>query len=123
MIRVKRFLHASFIIADLARSRAFYEGLFGFTPNPNRPDFGFPGVWYDIGPNQIHLMQVPDPYRDAERPAHGGRDRHVALEVEDIEAVRAELERAGVRYSMSKSGRPALFCWDPDGNVLELSAA
>jgi len=115
-------MHASVIVSDLERSRAFYEGLFGFAPNPHRPDFGFPGVWYDIGPNQLHLMVVPDPYHGIERPPHGGRDRHVALAVENIEAVKAELDRAGVKYSASKSGRPALFCWDPDGNVLELSA-
>jgi len=36
--------------------------------------------------------------------------------------VRAALEKAGVPYSMSKSGRAALFCRDPDGNAIEFSA-
>jgi glyoxylase I family protein len=55
-------------------------------------------------------------------PEHGGRDIHIAFSVDDVEPVRAALEAAGVKYSMSKSGRAALFCRDPDGNALEFSA-
>jgi len=122
MIAIKQLLHAGLIVSDLEKSRAFYEGVIGLTPNPARPDFGFPGVWYDIGRNQVHLMVVPNPYTDVIHPEHGGRDNHVAFSVEDVEAVRAELDKAGVAYSMSKSGRAALFCRDPDGNALEFSA-
>ena len=35
------------------------------------------------------------------------------------EPVRFALDSAGVDYSMSRSGRRALFCRDPDGNGLE----
>lgn len=122
MIKLNRMLHTGLIISDLARSRAFYEGLLGLTPNPARPDFGFEGVWYDIGQNQVHLMVVPNPYTEVVHPQHGGRDNHIAFAVDDVEPVRAELERAGIAYSLSKSGRAALFCRDPDGNALEFSA-
>jgi len=122
MIAIKQLLHAGLIVSDLEKSRAFYEGVLGLTPNPARPDFGFPGVWYDIGRNQVHLMVVPNPYTDVIHPEHGGRDIHVAFSVDDVEAVRSELDKAGVAYSMSKSGRAALFCRDPDGNALEFSA-
>ncbi|MEQ1603058.1 MAG: glyoxalase [Methylophilaceae bacterium] len=119
MIEIKQLLHAGLIISDLAKSRAFYEGLLGLKPNALRPDFGFEGVWYDIGNNQIHLMAVPNPDAASIRPEHGGRDHHVALSVANIDAVKEALEQAGVPYSMSKSGRAALFCRDPDGNALE----
>ena len=121
MIKINQLLHAGLIISDLEKSRAFYEGLLGLTPNPNRPDFGFPGVWYDIGVNQIHLMAIPDPDADSIRPAHGGRDYHVALLVSDLDAVKDALDKAHVTYSVSKSGRRALFCRDPDNNALEFS--
>ncbi len=49
MIKINQLLHTGLIISDLEKSRAFYEGLLGLKPNPKRPDFGFPGVWYDIG--------------------------------------------------------------------------
>ena len=122
MIKINQFMHAGLVISDLQKSRAFYEGLLGLTPNPARPNFDFEGVWYDIGHNQIHLMVVPNPYAGVKRPAHGGRDNHLALAVDDIEPIKAALEQAGVPYSASKSGRAALFCRDPDGNAIEFSA-
>jgi glyoxylase I family protein len=51
---------------------------------------------------------------------HGGRDRHVALSVADMDVLMAALEAAGVAYTLSRSGRRALFCRDPDGNAIEL---
>jgi len=43
----------------------------------------------------------------------------VALGVTDLAALRQRLEHAGVGVTMSRSGRPALFCRDPDDNALE----
>lgn len=51
-----------------------------------------------------------------------GRLPHVALGVEDLEAVKARLLQAGYEVQPSASGRAAVFVRDPDGNVIELSA-
>lgn len=116
-------LHVTFLTADLARARAFYEGVLGLKTDPNRPQLGYDGVWYDIAPNQqIHLMVLPDPEAGLKRPAHGGRDRHVALAVSDLANLTERLDEAGVVYTLSKSGRRALFCRDPDQNALEFIA-
>ena len=113
-------LHASFLSSDLARSRAFYEGVLGLRPNPSRPQMSYDGIWYDVAPNQqIHLLLLPDPEAGLQRPAHGGRDRHVALAVSDLAKLIERLEQAGIAYTLSSSGRRALFCRDPDGNALE----
>jgi glyoxylase I family protein len=119
-MKVTALHHASLIVSDLEQSRPFYEGILGLVPSPKRPEMGFGGVWYEIGPQQIHLLVVPNPEAGLERPEHGGRDRHVALNVADLNAIRADLERAGIPYTLSRSGRPALFCRDPDGNAFEL---
>ncbi len=112
--------HASFLTSDLARSRAFYEGVLGLKPSSSRPGMSFDGVWYDIAASQqIHLLAVPDPEAGLQRPAHGGRDRHVALAVRDLSQLRMRLEAAGIACTQSQSGRRALFCRDPDGNALE----
>jgi glyoxylase I family protein len=112
-------LHATFLTADLARARDFYEGVLDLKPDPNRPQLGYDGVWYDIAANQqIHLMVLPDPEAGLQRPTHGGRDRHVALAVSDLTKLTERLEEAGVAYTLSKSGRRALFCRDPDQNAL-----
>lgn len=113
-------LHASLLVADLARARAFYEGVLGLIPNPARPDMSFAGIWYDIGAGQIHLINLPNPDPVTGRPQHGGRDRHTALGVSDFATMRARLDAAGLPYTLSRSGRTALFVRDPDGNALEL---
>ncbi len=115
--------HATFLSSDLAASRNFYEGVLGLHPSPDRPQMGFDGVWYDVAANQqLHLMALPNPEAGLLRPGHGGRDRHVALGVDDLDALRVKLDKAGIAYTMSKSGRAALFCRDPDGNALEFVA-
>lgn len=112
--------HATFLSADLARSRGFYEGLLGLRPDSQRPAMSFDGIWYDLAAGQqLHLMRLPDPEAGLQRPAHGGRDRHVAFSVSDLAPLIARLEQAGVSYTLSQSGRRALFCRDPDGNALE----
>lgn len=120
MARITQLLHASLLVADLERARAFYEGVLGLVPSPARPEMGFAGVWYDVGPAQIHLLVLPNPDPRDGRPEHGGRDRHIALAVEGWDALRLELDRRGLCYTLSRSGRRALFVRDPDGNALEL---
>lgn len=112
--------HVSMLVSDLDTSRRFYEGILELKPSNARPKFDYDGAWYDLGQQQIHLMVLPNPDTGAERPAHGGLDRHVALAVADWEALLAKLERAGIAYTRSRSGRNAVFCRDPDGNAVEL---
>jgi glyoxylase I family protein len=114
------FHHASLIVSDLPAARAFYEGLLGLKLRPDRPPFDFDGVWYDLGAQQIHLLVQPNPDAGRIPPAHGGRDRHIALTVADFDTLRAKLDAEGIPYTLSKSGRRALFCRDPEGNALEL---
>lgn len=114
--------HASLIVADTARALAFYRDVLGL-PELARPDLPFPGAWLGAGDQQIHLLELPNPDPVDGRPEHGGRDRHVAFSVSGLEAIRQRLEAASVAYTMSCSGRPALFVRDPDGNAMELMEA
>lgn len=112
--------HASLVVSDTQVSLKFYSEILGLEQT-DRPDLGFPGAWLKIGENQqIHLLELPSVDPKTGRPEHGGRDRHVALSTDSVDAVRASLEQAGVAYTLSKSGRRALFCRDPDGNAIEI---
>ncbi len=116
-----RLHHVSLVVADTARALRFWRDLVGLEVLPDRPDLGYPGAWLDLGGGQqLHLLEVPNPDPATGRPAHVGRDRHLALAVEDLDAWAARLEAAGVAFTRSRSGRRALFCRDPDGNGLEL---
>ncbi|EIC20211.1 VOC family protein [Thiorhodovibrio frisius] len=112
--------HVSLIVADTECALAFYHDLLGLPLEPSRPDLGFPGAWLRLGPAQIHLLELPNPDPVSGRPEHGGRDRHLALLVADLDALAERLQGAGVGFTRSKSGRRAIFCRDPDGNALEL---
>lgn len=111
--------HASLLVADTARALGFYRDLLGLEVMAERPDLGFPGAWLRVGSQQIHLLELPNPDPLNGRPNHGGRDRHLALYVRDLEALASRLEAAGLTYTRSRSGRAALFCRDPDANALE----
>ncbi|UCE90267.1 MAG: VOC family protein [Pseudomonadota bacterium] len=119
-MNIQGLLHVSVLVADLERALEFYEGVLGLRASDERPELGFAGAWLDVGAQQIHLLALPNPDPVQGRPEHGGRDRHVALAVASLEPVRRALETAGVEFTLSRSGRRALFCRDPDGNALEL---
>ena len=120
LLHITHLLHATFLVANLSRARTFYEDVLGLPPDHSRPEMSFPGVWYNVGPHQqIHLMQLPNPYTNVQLPIHGGRDRHVALSVNNLNALIQKLDASSINYTMSMSGRPALFCRDPDENALE----
>jgi len=112
--------HSSLMISDLDASIKFYTEVIGLQ-QMERPDLGFPGAWFQLGENQqLHIIKLPNMDPVTGRPEHGGRDRHVALTVDHFDVVRATLDEHNVFYSMSKSGRKALFVRDPDANAIEI---
>lgn len=120
MSRVTGLDHVSLLVADTARALRFYREVLGLEPEPGRPELGFPGAWLRLGDRQLHLLELANPDPVEGRPAHGGRDRHTAVRVSDLADFASRLHRAGIPYTMSRSGRRALFCRDPDGNAWEL---
>ena len=116
---IDRFLHASLIVNNSQTSIDFYSQCFGFHVDESRPDLGFPGAWLHCGNFELHLLEVPNPDPVNNRPLHGGRDRHLAFAVSDLDQIIDKLNARQVAFTLSKSGRRALFCRDPDGNTLE----
>jgi glyoxylase I family protein len=102
--------HASLLVADTARALAFYRDLLGLAVIAERPDLGFPGAWLRVGSQQIHLLELPSPDPLTARPDHGGRDRHLALFVQDFEALAGRLEAGGdsLQPQPLGPGRPLL---------------
>lgn len=112
--------HSSLMISDLEASVKFYTEIVGLQ-QIDRPDLGFPGAWFQLGENQqLHILLLDNIDPTTGRPEHGGRDRHVALTVDNFDLLRDNLDKNNVSYSMSKSGRNALFFRDPDANAIEI---
>lgn len=115
--------HASVVVADLPKALSFYRDLLGLEQEFSR-DKDFPGAWLKIGEHQqIHLLRVQNCDPTENRPPYVGRDRHIALWVDDLNDFEARLTAAGIPTRRSRSGRQALFCRDPDGNGIELVEA
>jgi catechol 2,3-dioxygenase-like lactoylglutathione lyase family enzyme len=108
--------HVSLNVADVDEAGRFYEHVLGLT-RIERPDFGFPGAWFDTGQGQIHLLEV-----DGHTAPDG---QHFAFQVDDIEAVVAELAAKGIDIRPPSAGIPGAglqaFLKDPSGNLIELN--
>ena len=114
--------HASVIVSDTEKALKFYHQVLGLK-QIERPPLPFPGAWLQVGESdsqQIHLLELENPDPTTGRPEHGGRDRHVALTVASLTPILETLESNHVHYTLSKSGRRALFCRDPEGNAVEI---
>lgn len=112
-------LHAAILVSDLAKAQHFYSHILQLT-TVDRP-LNFPGIWYQIGDWQIHLIKSEQVIGDRVNEAKWGRNRHLALAVADLAIAKAQLTRHNYPFQMSASGRSALFVADPDGNIIELS--
>jgi catechol 2,3-dioxygenase-like lactoylglutathione lyase family enzyme len=72
-------------------------------------------IWYRAGGDlELHVMLLDEP-----RP----ESAHFCLAVDDVSALRRQLEAAGVetRDSTPIVGRPRFTCRDPFGNLVELA--
>ncbi len=126
-IGVKLIDHVTLVVADLERSAAFYVDLLGMQ-RVERPTFGFPGLWFQAGTSQIHLILAseksgPAGLPDAPPQAGAGRVFHCAFEVPDFEAAIVRLKAAGIRSrgtGLRPDGCHQVWCYDPDGHVVEL---
>ncbi len=121
-----RLHHAAIICADYERSRRFYTEVLGLrvvaeTYREARRSYKLDLALPDG--TQIELFSFPDaPPRPSYPEAQGLR--HLAFEVDDVEAARRALEAMGVSVEPVRvdelTGRRFTFFADPDGLPLEL---
>jgi len=116
---VTRYLHTAIIVSDLGQAESFYSGILKL-PQAER-SLKFPGIWYQVGDYQIHLIEDKNWQPLEPNPEKWGRCPHVALAVDDLETMKADLTANRYPFQVSSSGRAALFTKDPDGNIIELS--
>jgi catechol 2,3-dioxygenase-like lactoylglutathione lyase family enzyme len=142
---MKAMHHVGITVSDLERGIDFYHGVLGlgFVNEPS-PVFDDPALGPAVGVRGAALRQVslalgdailelleyiqPASPIDAPLPQNALGAQHMAFLVDDIHAVKAELEAKGVRFysevNAVDEGVLAGWRWvyfsDPDGNALEL---
>jgi catechol 2,3-dioxygenase-like lactoylglutathione lyase family enzyme len=111
--RIVGLSHVSLRVSDLGRSRAFYEDFLGYTTGPAK---GGLGLLVAVSDRQyIELQAGLEPDQD--------RLDHVAVQTDDVEAMRRYLSSRGITGSAvvrEGGGNRAFTVTDPDGNRLEV---
>ena len=110
--------HFSLHVENLKESKAFYQNIMGLQEKV-RPNFNFPGAWFQIGNKELHLIS------GREKPVHSGsRGSHTALEVADLKAAHLEISSKWEHVHPIKNrpdGIEQFFIVDPDGYWIELT--
>ena len=126
-LKVQRIDHVTLVVKDLEVSRKFYVDVLGME-EVKRPGFTFPGLWFQSGTTQIHLILEHDESGPAQVfvPEHCSisRTRHFAFEVADANAAAATLRSLGFEIAAGPKSRPdgptQMYLFDPDRNLVEL---
>ncbi|GJM18446.1 MAG: hypothetical protein DHS20C14_06590 [Phycisphaeraceae bacterium] len=115
--------NAGIVVTDMARSRAFYEGVLGFEPIGEQY---YPPVvpMVPVGGKQFILSDKGAEHAAPYDLASGAAWTGLAFEADDLDSAMIALRARGVRFLADEpvtSGpvRLAMFA-DPDGNVHEL---
>lgn len=116
-IRVLEFAFTGYPVTDLARARAFYEGVLGLKTGMVLEDAGHGWIEYDLGGHTLAINNGAKEWKpSSDGPA-------VALEVEDFDAAIAELKKRGVRFTVEPLNSPICrlaVILDPDGNSIAI---
>ncbi|MEW9678163.1 VOC family protein [Pseudomonas sp. TE50-2] len=126
---ILRIDHVVLRVSDLTRSLAFYHELLGCPVRKRRDTLGM--IHLGAGDGLIDLVAVDGPLgrQGGEAPGQCGHNvDHVCLRIEpfDEQALSALLHEAGVRVEAAEKRYGAegegmsLYCFDPDGNRVEL---
>ncbi len=126
-IGVKCIDHVTLVVNDLEQSKKFYVNGLGMV-EVERPGFSFPGLWFQAGDTQIHLILQHDasgPAGDvASSSLRTSRAHHFAFEVEDATEAAKRIEQLGLARISGPQRRPdgfmQVFVSDPDGYIVEL---
>ena len=133
---LKTFEHVLILADDVDKTKDFYVDILGLNIG-YRPNFPFKGYWLYLDENPkaacIHLaMRKQDTGQDYyigkkdDVKSGSGAIDHVAFNADDIESMKAKLEKISIEYTHRKvPGFPLeqLFIMDPDGVKVELNYA
>lgn len=119
-MQINKLFHTAILVSDIKQAGFFYSNILGLPKSTNRP-LKFPGLWYELGDYQIHLIEDKSfSNKNFINSEKWGRNPHFALGVDNLALVEAKLQTNGYTIQKSFSGRAALFTKDPDGNIIEL---
>ena len=128
-MHLRRIHHAAIICSDYQVSKRFYTEALGLRVVAEHYRAERQSYKLDLAlpdGSQVELFSFPAPPPRPSRPEARGL-RHLAFEVDDVAACKAELEARGIAVQAIRTdeytGRRFTFFADPDGLPLELYEA
>jgi len=115
-VHVVEFAFTGYPVTDLARSRAFYEGVLGLKTGAVWEGDGKGWIEYDVGGHTLAITNGSDQWKPGGGPA-------IALEVAAFDAAVKALREQGVRFAVEPIQSPMCrmaVILDPDGNALAI---
>ncbi len=118
-IAYQRLNHVTIAVpaGEHAKVRAFYGGTLGLQEIARPEALGgvYDLIWYECLDFFLHLDFTPPWVKPSE-------NRHIAIEVKDLQAVRSYLRAKGaqIREAVVMPDRDRFYVIDPFGNYLEL---
>jgi catechol 2,3-dioxygenase-like lactoylglutathione lyase family enzyme len=109
------FSYVAYAITDVAKARAFYEGVLGLKPGSEWVGDASAFIEYEVGPDTLVIGMGADNFK----PGKAGAT--VALEVEDFDGAILELTANKIKFLMEKYDGPMctmILVEDPDGNQI-----
>jgi predicted enzyme related to lactoylglutathione lyase len=113
-MKIVEFAFVVYPSTDLARSRAFYEGVLGLTSTSFAERGDQFWVEYEVGPHTLGIGNEPFLKASGDGP-------HLVLEVDDFDETTEHLRRHQVPFAIEPFEMPgcrAMIIVDPDGNKL-----
>jgi catechol 2,3-dioxygenase-like lactoylglutathione lyase family enzyme len=128
MPKVNRILETSLYVADLDRSQAFYERVFGFAVMlrdhrmcalavPGREALLLFKLGASVAPSQLPFGTIPP------HDGHGRQHLCFSIDFADLDSWQAHLERSGVAIESRlrwPNGGSSLYFRDPDHHSIEV---
>jgi predicted enzyme related to lactoylglutathione lyase len=117
MIRVTEIAFTGYPVTDIARARAFYEGVLLLKSTSVFENEGKSWIEYDIGPSTIAITNMSPEWK----PSTSGPA--ITLEVADFDEAVAALRDAAVKFIVEPTASPVCklaVVLDPDGNSLAI---
>jgi catechol 2,3-dioxygenase-like lactoylglutathione lyase family enzyme len=126
VIKISGIDHVALSVADLERSRQWYEDVLGFRVSPRENQKAGVEYFLDCGPSLIGLIQgdAAGDKHELQDGGLGGNHFSFRVHTKDFDAAVKSLEAKKVTITFQKKRERSwsVYFLDPDGNKLEITS-
>jgi lactoylglutathione lyase len=114
--------HIGIAVKDFTESRRFYGDVLELEELPRPPELEklVRGVWFKLGPTELHLFERADRVPRCSATGH-----HLAFRTSDFDGICQRIKDAEIEFvsppGLAPDGIHRAFVNDPSGNLIEIN--